>query len=114
MTAAPLALAGNGTGGNNTTTYVTATGTGEQSYSGIALQVAVLYGQAASPAGKTGTSSTATTPELAITPNATGSYVFGAIINAIADSADFTAAATTTFLFNQTNSSNPATFGAFY
>ena len=79
---------------------------------GIALTVKALTGQAASPIGNTGSSTTITTPELAITPTGTGSWVYGAVVNVGADST-FTAAGTTTFSQNVGDTTNGVAYGTF-
>jgi hypothetical protein len=89
---------------------VTATETGSGgTANGIALTVKAITGQAASPIG-TAVNSTSVSPgELSITPSGTGSWVYGAVINAGADTA-FTAAATTTL---DTNVADTTNFGAY-
>jgi hypothetical protein len=91
---------------------VTAAQSGSGASDGIALTVKVLTGAAASPAGATAQSGTVTTPELAITPDATGSLVYGALVNGASATA-FTAAAGTTFTQNQTWAGDATTFATF-
>jgi len=90
---------------------VTATQTGAGGTdNGIALTVKVITGQAASPIGTVANTITATTPELAITPSGTGSLVYGAVVNAAADTT-FTAAGTTTFSANISDTTNGLAYG---
>jgi hypothetical protein len=92
---------------------VTATQTGASGTApGIALTVKVLTGQASSPAGATADSVTATVPDLAITPSGTGSWVYGAVANLAASTA-YTAAGTTTFSANVSDTTNGLAYGTF-
>jgi hypothetical protein len=99
-------------GGTATTTAVTAAQSGTGAYDGIALTVRVVTGQAASPAGATASSVAVTTPQLAITPSGSGSWVYGASQLDTATAA-FTPAANTAFSANQYWSGDEITFGTF-
>ena len=88
---------------------VTAAQAGTGIEAGMALTVKVLTGQAASPIGTTGNSGTITTPQLAITPGFTGSWVYGADCVAVGG-VTFTPAATTTFSYNATNNNGSTTW----
>ena len=88
---------------------VTATQAGSGTHNGLALTVKAVTGGAASPIGATATSNSVTTPELAITPAATGSWVYGAVTIGGA-SATYTAAANTTFTQNHLSTVAYGTF----
>ena len=89
-----------GAGGTALTVTAAQSGSGGTA-NGIALTVKVITGQASSPIGATAESASVTTPELAITPDATGSWVYGAVAEGA--SSAFTAAGTTTFSQNFTS-----------
>ena len=89
---------------------VTATQGGSGDMNGIALDVRVVTGAAATQNGKTGSSVTITTPQLSITPNATGSWVY-ASISAYGSSSTFTANGATTLRENVNQAGNPTTYG---
>jgi len=92
---------------------VTATQTGAGgTFNGMALTVRVLTGQAASPIGATASSGTVATPELAITPSGTGSWVYGAVANFNGSSGQ-TAASGTTFSQNVGDTTNGGNYGTF-
>jgi hypothetical protein len=76
---------------------VTATQAGSAAI-GTALLVKVVTGQNASPIGQTA-SATGTTPSLAITPNATGSWVYGSNLGL---AGTYTANGSTTYQANDT------------
>jgi hypothetical protein len=93
---------------------VTATASGTGSANGLALSVKVLTGAAATQNGATAASATVTAPELAITPNATGSWVYGAVSSGVSSSAfSGTTAATQTFEVNFSDTTNAAAYGIF-
>ena len=103
-----LSAAGSGGG---TSLTVTAAQSGANAANGIALTVKVVTGQAASPVGATGANdSTITTPQLAITPAATGSWVYGSLFNGAADTA-YTANAGTTLSANIPDTTNFIAYG---
>lgn len=91
---------------------VTAAQSGGNTFNGIALTVKVLTGAAATQNGQTAGSDSVTTPDLAITPNATGSWVYGALVNDVASPA-YTPGAATTFTQNVTDATNGAVYGTF-
>jgi hypothetical protein len=93
-------------------TVVTATLSGAGGHNGIILTVKALTGQAASPAGNTASSATITTPQLAITPSGTGSWVYGSLANLVTD-ASFTANSSTTFSQNFLDTSDTITMATF-
>ena len=93
-----------------TSLAVTAAQSGTGTSAGIALTVKVVTG--ASGTGATAESVAVTTPELAITPSGTGSWVYGALVDGDATTA-FTAAANTTFTQNQYWSADATTFATF-
>jgi hypothetical protein len=79
---------------------VTATAGGAQSFANICLAVRVVNNASLTQPGATANSETATTPQLAITPHASGSLVYGSVLTG-ASSAGFTGLnANTTSLFN--------------
>lgn len=86
------------------TLAVTAT-QGGSTFNGMALDVKMLTGAAPTQNGQTATSTVITTPELAITPNATGSIVYGALLNANGTTS-WTANASTTFMQNIPDATN--------
>lgn len=97
-----------------TSTIVTATQGGTGTDDGIILTVKVLTGALAA-AAQTGTqdaSNSITTPQLAITPTATGSWIYGAVTNVAAATA-FTANGSTTFSQNVLYTGDGDTFGTF-
>ena len=96
----------------STTTAVTAVSSGAGAADGIALTVVVLTGQAASPIGATASSSTITTPQLAITPSGTGSLVLGALVNGASATA-FTWNAATVVLAEDPVTGGPADLASF-
>lgn len=75
------ALDGGGDPQPLTTMVVKATETGSTN-NGIALAVKVLLNAAIPPGGTTNSTTTITTPNLAITPSASGSLVYGALVSA--------------------------------
>jgi hypothetical protein len=87
------------TPGTATTTgmTVTATASGSQASAGTALSVRVLTGATTSQGGSVVHSEALATPALTITPAATGSVVYGAISNGLAQSFAQRDAATTIF-----------------
>ena len=92
---------------------VTATQGGTGTEGGIALQVKVLTGAAAIQNGATGSDGTTLTAgQKSITPNATGSYIYGAVTNG-ASSTAFTANGSTTFFQNVPDVANGDCFGTF-
>jgi hypothetical protein len=93
-----------------TSLTVTATQGGSGNTNGIVLDVRVVTGAAAVQNGKTGSSATITTPQLAITPNATGSWVYVSI-DAFGNASTLTANAATTLRENVDQSGNPTTYG---
>ena len=95
-----------------TSLTVTAAQSGTGTGDGIALTVKVITSANGSPIGNTAESVAVTTPELAITPDDTGSWVYGALVNGNATAA-FTAAASTTFSQNQYWSGDATTFATF-
>ena len=95
-----------------TSLAVTAAQSGTGTSDGIALTVKVVTGASGSPIGATAESAAVTTPELAITPSGTGSWVYGALVDA-SSAATFTAAANTTFTQNQYWSADATTFATF-
>jgi hypothetical protein len=98
----------------STSMTVTATQGGSANADGMMLALRVLTGAAAagSQTGTTDTSVTVTTPELSITPSATGSFVYGAI-TAFGESSAFTAAPSTTFFSGGNEESGEVTYGTF-
>lgn len=106
---------GGGTGGsgsNATGTVVTATTSGAGAAPGLALTVTVLNGAAAVQSGATASTATALLPELAITPNSTGSLVFGSMIYNAASN-KFTGLASTTYTQNASDTVNGVTYGTY-
>ena len=92
---------------------VTASQGGTGTFNGIALTVKVLLNAAATQNGATfSDTSTLTTPQHAITPNATGSWVYGAVYNDAAATA-YTPNGSTTFSQNVTFAGDGCTFGTF-
>lgn len=87
---------------------------------GMCLTVKVLTGQATTQNGASATSSTTTTPQLAITPNGSGNLVYGAVSANVAST--YTPLANTTFQNNSvavfgtyrstSTTSGAATYGA--
>jgi len=94
------------------TRTVTATASGSGSQNGMLLTVKVLDGAAAVQNGAVADSDTFTVPELSIDPDATGSWVYGAVIQGASDTT-FTAAATTTFSSNVADATHGAAYGSF-
>lgn len=92
---------------------VTATAAGADSSTGIALTVKVVTGAlaAASQPGATAGSITVTTPQLAITPTHSGSWVYGAVLSGNAGT--FTAVANTVFTRNTEDDTNSVVYGTF-
>lgn len=88
---------------------VTATETGVTN-NGMSLSVKMLTGAAAVQNGASNSSTSITTPSLAVTPNATASLVYGAIINANSTTV-WTALANTTFAINFSDATNGAVYG---
>jgi len=96
-----------------TTLAVTATQSGGGSANGMVLTVKVLTGAlpAASQNGATAVNnSSITTAQLAITPHATGSWVYAALANGQA-AASFTANGSTTLTANVPDAGNGVTYG---
>jgi hypothetical protein len=91
---------------------VTAAWTGAASANGGALTVKVLTGAAAVQNGQIASSNTITTPQLAITPNATDSLVYG-VVGQFNTSATFTANGSTTFSQNVADGVNNVCYGTF-
>jgi hypothetical protein len=93
---------------------VTASQGGTGTDDGIILTVKVLTGALAAAAqnGTQDASTSITTPQLAITPTATGSWVYGAVTNVAAATA-FTANGSTTFSQNVLYAGDGDTFGTF-
>ncbi len=90
---------------------VTASQSGTGAEAGMALTVKVLTGQAASPAGTAGNSGTLTTPQQAITPAATGSWVYGAVtVSPGGGGVAFTPDAAATFSYNAANTAAGSTW----
>jgi hypothetical protein len=83
---------------------VTAT-QGGSTAAGMTITVKVLTGASATQNGQTAKSSAITTPQLAITPNAAGNQVYGAV--SANSASNYTPAATTTFSSNN-HTSGPA------
>lgn len=91
---------------------VTATQTGGSTKNGTGLYVEVVTGAAKTQNGATATNDTTiTTPQLSITPNASGSWVYAALSNRAAATA-YTANASTTLDMNLTDATNTVTYGA--
>ena len=93
---------------------VTATQGGTGTDNGIILTVKVVTGAlpAAFQDGATGNNSALTVPQQAVTPTATGSWIYGAVTNVAAATA-FTANASTTFSQNVLYTGDGDTFGTF-
>lgn len=91
---------------------VTASNSGAGAENGIGLAVVVVTNQAASPLGATASSVTLTVPQLAVTPQGTGSVVYGCLINGNA-SAAFTFNAATTSVQNYPLTGLNTTLAAF-
>lgn len=89
---------------------VTATNSGAAALNGLALTVKVLTGSAGF--GTTAASGTVTTPQLAITPAASGSIVYGSVFMGGSSTA-FTPNASTTFFVNASDATNTTTYGNF-
>jgi hypothetical protein len=98
----------------STSMTVTATQGGSANADGMMFALRVLTGAApaGSQTGTTDTSVTVTTPELSITPSATGSFVYGAI-TAFGISSAFTAASSTTFFSGGNEESAEVAYGTF-
>lgn len=88
---------------------VTAT-EGGSTFNGIALTVKVLTNSAVTQNGAHNNRTTITTPNLAITPNATGSIVYGAVFNSNSLTT-WTANAGTTLILNQVDATNSIVHG---
>ena len=91
---------------------VTATQGGAAALGGMALTVRVVTGAADNPVGATASSYTVTSPELAITPQGTGSLVYGAVCNYSADTL-FSSYSNSIFSQNSSDTSNLIAYGAF-
>jgi hypothetical protein len=91
---------------------VTATQAGG-THNGMALCVKVLTGAAAIQNGTTASSISTTTPDdPTFTPAATGSWVYGAVVNGSSSTA-YTPASGTTFEANVSDTTNTCVYGAF-
>jgi hypothetical protein len=77
---------------------------------GMSLCVKMLTGAAAVQNGVSNSTTTITTPSLAVTPAASGSWVYGALINANSTTV-WTANANTTFAINSADVTNGAVYG---
>lgn len=97
-----------------TSLIVTATEGGTGTDDGIILTVKVLTGAAAVQDGTTGSSPSLTVPQQAITPSATGSWIYGAVTNVAAATA-FTPNSSTQNPFSQNvlYAGDGDTFGTF-
>jgi hypothetical protein len=92
---------------------VTATASGSGSTNGILLRVAVLDNAATVQTGAaTANSDAFTVPDKAITPTATGSLIYGSLVQG-ASSSTFTAASGTTFSANVSDTTHGAAYGTF-
>jgi hypothetical protein len=92
---------------------VTATASGSGSANGILLRVAVLDNAATVQTGAaTANSDAFTVPDKAITPTATGSWIYGALVQG-ASSTTFTAVSGTTFSANIADTTHGAAYGTF-
>jgi hypothetical protein len=91
---------------------VTATASGSGSANGILLTVRVLDNAATTQTGATANSDAFTVPDKAITPTATGSIVYGAVVQGSSDTT-FTAVSGTTFSANVADATHGAAYGSF-
>jgi hypothetical protein len=89
---------------------VTATWSGAGAANGGALTVKVITGAAALQNGQTAKSNTVTTPQLAITPNATGGLVYG-VAGQFSAATAFTANGSSTFSQNFADSNHTVCYG---
>jgi hypothetical protein len=92
---------------------VTATQIGTGAQNGMVLTVKVITGQAASPIGATASSRTVAARALAITPSATGSQVYGAIVDGTSSTAFTALAASTPFTQNVSDATHGVVYGTF-
>lgn len=90
---------------------VTATASGGGSANGTGIDVRVLNNAASTQNGATAGSVTVTTPQQSITPNASGSWVYGALNQA--GSGTFTPNGSTTFKLNASDTTDNDKLGTF-
>lgn len=84
---------------------------GGSTFNGMSLAVKMVTGAAVPQPGATNSTTTITTPSLAITPAATGSWVYGAILDANGTTAWTELAASTPFVINAPDVANGSTYG---